>query len=130
MVLVDKAEAARRLGVSVDTVERRLKRGALQGQQEARGNGWRWLIEVPEDAPASAPATNGDTPAVAPAEVTLVATLQEQVTNLQEHIRVMNQALSSRDNLVSELTVVIRQQQIMLPAPEARRRRWWQIFRS
>ena len=126
MVLVDKAEAARRLGVSVDTVERRLKRGDLQGQQEARGNGWRWLIEVPEDAPA----TNGDTPAVAPAEVALVATLQGQVTNLQEQLRVMNQALSSRDNLVSELTVVIRQQQTMLPAPEARRRRWWQIFRS
>ena len=126
MVLVDKAQAARRLGVSVDTVERRLKRGDLQGQQEARGNGWRWLIEVPEPAPA----TNGDTPAVAPAEVVLVATLQGQVANLQEQLRVMNQALSSRDNLVSELTVVIRQQQTMLPAPEARRRRWWQIFRS
>jgi len=133
MVLVDKAEAARRLGVSVDTVERRLKRGDLQGQQEKRGKGWRWLVEVPDDvAPAVAPANNGDAPASAPAENSLVTALQDQIAGLNEQLRVMNQALSSRDNLVAELTVVIRQQQTMLPAPSPTpspsRRRWWKIW--
>jgi len=136
MVLVDKAEAARRLGVSVDTVERRLKRGDLQGQQEKRGAGWRWLVEVPDDvapatAPAAAPANNGaapaDAPADAPAENTLLIALQGQIASLQEQLRVMNQALSSRDKENLELVTVIRQQQ-MLPAPATERKSWWRRF--
>jgi len=133
-MLVDKAEAARRLGVSIDTVERRLKRGELQGQQEQRGKGWRWLIEVSGDrAPADAPANNGVAPAPAPvnapasttdapAENGLVVVLQDQIVGLQDQLRVMNQALSSRDNQIVELITVVRQTQAMLPPP---RRSWW-----
>ena len=125
MVLVDKTEAARRLGVSVDTVERRLRRGELKGQQEQRGKGWRWLIEVPGDvAPAPAPATNGDAPAVAPAENGLVAALQEQVKTL-------TQQLTVKDHQIAELLIVTRQAQAALPAPPPQNRGWLaKLFRS
>jgi len=137
-MLVDKQEAARRLGVSVDTIERRLKKGDLQGQREQRGKGWRWLIEVAaDDAPATAPANNGDAPASAPAENPLVTALQDQIAGLQEQLRVMNQALSSRDNQIVELITVVRTTQAMLPppapesqppAPATERKSWWRRF--
>ena len=45
-------EAAERLGVSVDTVRRRLKAGDLEGTQEPHGkSGYRWLVHLPDDAP-------------------------------------------------------------------------------
>jgi len=51
-------EAADRLGVSVDTVRRRLKAGELEGRQEPQGaNGYRWLVQLPDDAPAETSAT-------------------------------------------------------------------------
>jgi excisionase family DNA binding protein len=49
-------EAAERLGVSVDTVRRRLKAGELEGRREPHGkSGYRWLVHLPDDAQASAP---------------------------------------------------------------------------
>ena len=44
----------------------------------------------------------------------------------------MNQALSSRDNQITELVTVVRQAQAMLPPPPAERRRGWlaRLFRS
>lgn len=132
-MLVDKAEAARRLGVSVDTVERRLKRGDLQGEQEQRGKGWRWLVEVPDDvASATAPANNGAAPASAPASNTdapaepgLVNAFKSQIDHLQEQVKNLNHQLTVKDNQISELLIVTRQTQAMLPPPPERRRGFW-----
>src|SRR5262252_526253 len=54
------AEAAATLGVSVDTVRRRLKRGELQAQQmqTERGPVWRVALESMHSVP-STPGTNG-----------------------------------------------------------------------
>jgi len=43
-------EAAKRLGVSPDTVRRRLKRGDLQGEREKTPQGFVWRIILPRDA--------------------------------------------------------------------------------
>jgi len=132
MVLVDKAEAARRLGISVDTVERRLKRGDLQGQQERRGNRWRWLVEVPGDgAPAPAPANNGTAPADAPANNGSAPAENGLVAALQEQVKTLTQQLTVKDNQIAELLIVTRQAQAALPAPQAQRRGWLaRLFRS
>lgn len=45
--LVPIAEAARRLGVSADTVRRRLKRGELEGEQHPTAQGFTWLVAMP-----------------------------------------------------------------------------------
>ncbi len=53
---VNIKEAADRLGVSADTVRRRLKAGELAGRQEPHGkSGYRWLVHLPDDAQAAAP---------------------------------------------------------------------------
>ena len=49
MVWVTKEAAALRLGVHVATIDRKLKRGELNGKQDPRPRGWRWLVELPED---------------------------------------------------------------------------------
>lgn len=45
-------QAAERLGVSTDTIRRRIKRGQLQAEKEARPQGSRWMVEIAdEDVP-------------------------------------------------------------------------------
>ena len=45
---VPLTEAAQRLGVSVDTVRRRIRAGELVAQREQRPQGYRWLVKLPE----------------------------------------------------------------------------------
>lgn len=45
---VTLAEAATRLGVSEQTIRRRLKTGELQGEREVTAQGYRWWVSVPE----------------------------------------------------------------------------------
>ena len=131
-MLVDKQEAARRLGVSVDTVERRLKRGELQGQQEQRAKGWRWMIEVPDAAPANNGFAPADAPASstdAPADPVLLNAFKSQIDHLQEQVKSLNHQLTVKDNQIAELLIVTRQAQAQLPPPPAalpeRRRGFW-----
>ena len=48
MPFVTVPEAAVRLGISPQTVKRRLKSGKLRGRQEATAQGFNWLIDVPD----------------------------------------------------------------------------------
>jgi excisionase family DNA binding protein len=43
-------EAARRLGVSVRTLHRRLARGEIQGIRVPGPHGWRWMVPVDRSA--------------------------------------------------------------------------------
>lgn len=44
------SEAAQALGVSVDTIRRRMKRGELETRREQTPQGFRWLIRLPDEA--------------------------------------------------------------------------------
>jgi hypothetical protein len=48
MPFVTVPEAAVRLGVSPQTVKRRVKSGKLSGRQEATAQGFNWLIDIPD----------------------------------------------------------------------------------
>ncbi len=48
---VPMADAARLLGVSLDTVKRRVKRGELVAVQEKTSRGFRWVVVLPEAEP-------------------------------------------------------------------------------
>ncbi len=142
MAMVTIAEASQRMGVSVHTLKRRLKRGELQGEQRPTPQGYVWTVAIPDGVPPSNGATPSGTPAAIPDGVPapgedsgtlreMVEILQSQIAGLQDQLRVMNQALSSRDNQITELVTVVRQTQAMLPAPEAQRRSWLaRLFRS
>jgi hypothetical protein len=49
MAWVSMTQAAGCLGVSVDTIRRRLHRGELQGKQKPISQGFAWLIEIPDE---------------------------------------------------------------------------------
>jgi hypothetical protein len=63
MVWVPKEEAALHLGVHVATLDRKLKRGELNGKRDPRPRGWRWLVELPEEP---APAESSTSPPANP----------------------------------------------------------------
>jgi len=46
---VSIAEAAQRLGVSKDTIKRRIKDGGLTAHRKQRGKSWIWLVETPNE---------------------------------------------------------------------------------
>jgi hypothetical protein len=126
-------EAARRLGVSVATIRRRLHSGELPGFQEPTSQGFKWLVEVPElaiGAPSkpnsqtnskgvsdSVSDLDGDTPGA--------STTNGEVAALKETIAVLREELEARRREVQELHVLLQQAQAALPAPRDNRP-WWQ----
>jgi len=139
MDLVPVGEAARRLGVSVDTVKRRLRSGELQGQKQAGRGGFSWLIEVDGeslsnkknatasatvDAPANASANDGEIQALRE----LVETLRAQVENQQKQAESEHQQLEAKDGQIRELHVLLQQGQAALSAPKENRHSWWRFW--
>ena len=131
---VSMPEAAHYLGISVDTVRRRLHRGELNGHQEPTAQGFRWLIDIPDSTgadPSNTPATatssqNGSHPGA-----TLDATLGQPGTNsgeveaLRELIDVvkaevvtlreqLRSQLEAKDNQIEQLHVLLQQTQAAL----------------
>ncbi len=118
--LLTIAEAAQRLGISTDTVHRRLKRGQLSGHQQTTPQGFTWLIEIPvgprysgNGAPADAPANAGDT-----------HRLEQMVSMLQAQVDAQQLQLETKDQQIKELHVLLQQTQAALPAP-GQSRSWW-----
>ena len=139
MVWVPKEEAARLLGVSIDTIERKLKRGELKGKQDPRPRGWRWLVEIPQDVATAE--TSADNPANAPADAhanelealrELVDTVKDDVAQLRRQLQSQaesyQQQLEAKDKQIEQLHILLQQAQAALPAPR-NNRRWWQLWR-
>jgi DNA-binding transcriptional MerR regulator len=112
--LLTIAEAAQRLGVSIDTIHRRLRRGQLSGHRQPTPQGFTWLVEIPvgpcnskDGAPADAPVTAGD------------------VQRLEQMVAVLQAQLEVKDKQIEQLHVLLQQAQAALPAPRDSRS-WWQ----
>jgi len=109
---VSVGEAARRLGVSTDTIRRRIGKGELTAHQEPTPQGFRWEVELqPNDQPLNGHESNIDV---------LVTTLQAQVQAQADE-------LDARRREVQELHVLLQTAQNALTAPE--RRAWWRWWR-
>src|SRR2546423_290524 len=102
--LVTVREAAVVLGVSDDTVKRRLKLGQLQGQQEKIRNGFRWLVLLPEDepVPAAAIATG------------MAGLVQGELERLRDEVTFLRTELERRHQEVNQLHVLLGQAQSQL----------------
>jgi DNA-binding transcriptional MerR regulator len=115
--LLTIAEAAQRLGVSTDTIHRRLRRGQLSGQRQPTPQGFTWLIEIPV-----APRNSKDgTPADAPATAVDTQRLEQMVAMLQAQLEV-------KDKQIEQLHVLLQQAQAALPAPRENGRPWWRFW--
>jgi len=123
-------QAAARLGVSRDTVLRRIKRGQLQYRQDVNG---RYLVEIPGDAPAGA---NDATGAISGDAMRreldwFRAQLEEAATERAELRRLLSQAQESLQRALPAPGDL--QQNAPPPAPPARRARmenlaWWVLL--
>lgn len=109
---VSVGEAARRLGVSTDTIRRRISKGELIAHREPTPQGYRWEIELqPNDQPLNGQDSN----------------LEVLVTTLQAQVQAQGEELDARRREVQELHVLLQTAQAALTAPE--RRPWWRWWK-
>jgi hypothetical protein len=136
MELVPLPEAAQRLGVSVDTVKRRLRRGELKGQRVPRPQGYSWLIELElpgsqGDSTAASTATNSNSSAGSSAELDSatveVLNLREMLGMAQSQIAAQQEELVAKNKQIEQLHVLLQQAQAALPAPR-QGRAWWRLW--
>ncbi len=117
MVEVSIEEASRLLGVSQETVRRRIRNGELEAHQEARPQGYIWRIMLPDDLPSHL--GNG----YAPAE--LADALRDTIQRQDDTIAQMRSQLEAKDKQIEQLHVLLQQAQAALPTPR-NNRPWWQ----
>lgn len=140
MALLTITEASHQLGVSVHTLKRRLKRGEIEGRQQATPQGFVWLIEVPDDVVKEefgTPHGFGDTPNDVPhatpggtSDITLreVQRMEEFIESLKDEVRMLRGQLETKDRQIGELHVLVQQAQAALPAPKENHRPWWRFW--
>jgi hypothetical protein len=132
-------DAADRLNVSEDTIRRRLKASALKSRKESTPSGFRWLVEVPDDAsapPMQAPAPDSNhAPADAHAGEAVV--LRELVGVLKAEVGTLTATLAARDRDIDRLMILLQRAQqsaLTQPAPAGaqagrrqglQQRSWW-----
>lgn len=97
MAYVGIKEAAERLGVSQDTIRRRIKAGEIPAQQEPMGSGYRWLVEVPDDPETDTRARDmrSNAEGQASADALELAALRERVEGLE---RLVDELAADRDH--------------------------------
>jgi len=109
---VSVGEAALRLGVSTDTIRRRIGKGELTAHQEPTPQGYRWQVELEvEDNPSNSHNRN----------------LEALVTMLQTQVQSQSEELDARRREVQELHVLLQTAQNALMAPT--RRAWWRWWK-
>jgi len=120
-------EAAERLGVSADTIRRRLKSGELAGEREKTPQGFVWRVELPQDAPGE-PASAEASPGATAGDDIERARLRERIAGLE---RLAEELQGERDawreqaqrdgEAARELRVLLRNEQMRaLPAETTR----------
>ena len=129
MALVTVLEASQRLGLTQDTVKRRLRKGALPGERLPRPQGYVWLVELanddnpmPEQGDDSVEqggvnGVNGTMPGHGDDSVS-----NREITRLDEMVTMLREQLDVQNNQIRELHVLLSQ--AALPAPPSERRRW------
>jgi excisionase family DNA binding protein len=129
MVWITKQEAAVRLGVHVATIDRKLKRGELNAKRESTQQGWRWLVELPEDdslTEASSSPTDNAGPAPAGADAADLALFWQLVDTLRDEVALLQQELEHRAQEMERLHILLQQALDPTRAIAASRQTpWW-----
>ena len=121
--------AAQHLGVSVETVRRRLRAGVLAGTRTATPTGHVWSVTLPVDAvPATATPTAIPIPATSttPAlPVDAVAMLDARIADLRDEVASLRAMLDGRAVEVASLHRII---DAMVTANQTAARPWWKVW--
>ena len=126
-------EAARLLGVSQDTIRRRIRNEELQAQQEPRPQGYTWRVTLPDDEPEPKStghvSSDGTSHELLEALKDTVRRQDEAISQLREQLGVKDSQLQAREREVQELHVLVQQAQA-LPAPRENRQSWWRFWQK
>lgn len=118
-------EAAERLGVSADTIKRRMKAGELVGHQKPTAQGFVWLVEVParseeEDREQEPPAGALLELAILRERLAGMERLLEErasrVKELEESLAAEREAAAGEREASSQLRVLLQQAQTLAGA--------------
>ena len=109
-------EAARLLGVSRDTIMRRIRATELEAHQEPRPQGHVWRVVTPDEAISE----SHDSDVMGELQ-----TLREMVSILQAQVEADREELASKNKQIEQLHVLLQQAQAALPASRDGRS-WWQ----
>jgi hypothetical protein len=124
MERVSIPEAAKRLGVTQDTIRRRIRKGELAAYQEPRPQGYIWLVDVPEDELAAEEPPNPDFKE----DTGEVQLLREMMELLRDELKTKDRQLEAREREVQELHVLLQQFQMALPAAGNNRSWWYKLW--
>jgi len=112
---VGVAQAAHMLGLSQDTVRRRLRSGEMAGQKVAHAGGFRWLVDVPEGTHEEIPQH----------EVRESVNGQGETAALRELVDALREQLDSRTREISELHQLLAARALPSPGNSP----WWMFWR-
>jgi hypothetical protein len=120
-------DAARHLGLSQQTVKRRLKKGTLRGEQEPTSTGFRWyvVLDTPGttvDVSGDVSGTSADTTADIPADTPSMALQTARAQEMAAYTRALVEPLYARLEAQAELEQARARQNA---APVQERRSWW-----
>ena len=126
-------EAARLLGVSQDTIRRRIRNGELKAHQETRPQGYVWRVILPDEEPEPEGQNHvGDTYLSSELVEALRDTIQRQdntIAQLRTQLEAKDRQLETRAREVQELHVLLQQAQAALPVPRDNRPWWQRVWR-
>lgn len=114
-------QAAKRLGISTDTVRRRIKSGSLEAEKRATPQGGEWWVTLPDDAPGEDPDTMQE--AGDAAQAVELAVLRARLIELEARAAELrderdawrDQATASRE-AEAQLRVLVQQAQALAGA--------------
>ena len=113
---VNISVAAGHLGVSTETVRRRLRTGTLLGAKEKTAQGFRWVVTIPDAPPNNTPAPGEDTDNANGGA--LVVELKARVKNLEEQLTIRAGEIDQLHRLLAQTA--------LNAAPN---RPWWKLWK-
>jgi hypothetical protein len=121
---VDLATASALLGLTAETIRKRLQRGKIKGFKAA-GGAWRVVldkVDSKQDSPGQTAGQEQDKPGQEDSAL---------VQTLREDIRFLRSQLLSRDEEIRRVHVLLQQEQQQVKAltDQRERRPWWQFWR-
>jgi transposase len=131
-------EAARRLGLSIVTVRRRIKQGTLEAELQPGRRGPEYRVRLPSETPLSSPAPEQDAAQEQPLARVMTMLIQRQ-TGLLERIRELEEARLAEGKAAAEWRTragqsALRAEQLERRLAEVQaeldraRRPWWRFW--
>jgi hypothetical protein len=119
-------EAATRLGVSAETIRRRVHKGVLRSRQVPTPQGFVWMVELPNEEPQQG-IHAGESEQLHELVAVLKAQLEKKDHQLEIQAAAHQEQLEAKDRQIEQLHVLLQQAQAALPAPKENRS-WWRFW--